>query len=154
MTRRGTLFESLLVATAGCGPRDFPRVALSGHVTYKGAPLSKASISFIPDIDKEGLGASGIISGGRYSIPAESGPIAGQLHVVIQDARTEGERKAPNAAPPSFPARYAEMNELHVTIPPGTKAYSFDFKLTDEGDAPRPGSEKLQPVLKNSKAVD
>ncbi len=62
-------------------------MALSGHVTYNGAPVSDASIFFVPDIDKEGLGGNSLVWNGRYSIPAESGPTPGEFHVMIVDSR-------------------------------------------------------------------
>ncbi len=126
-----------LLAIVGCAPGGDPRVAVTGHVTYKGAPVSGASIFFIPDIDKEGYGANALIWNGRYSIPAELGPTAGELNVIIVDARHENPNHVPDAQSPLVPRHFANMGGLRVVIPPRHKSFSYDFELSDEPDTPR-----------------
>jgi hypothetical protein len=135
-----------LIAAAGCAPSSTPRVAVSGHVTYNGAQVSDASIFFIPDIDKEGVGGNAMIWNGRYSIPAESGPSPGEFNVTIVDTRRTNPDYQTSSNAPLLPPRFAEMGELHVTIP-ARRSFSFDFKLSDEPDTARP-------ALKVSGAMD
>ena len=136
MTTTHRLLVASFLATVGCAPKGEPRVAVSGRVTYHGQPVSGAAIVFLPDIDKEGLGANGAVTNGHYAIPAESGPSAGEFSVLIMDGRPDAEKEKSPKSP--VPARYREVSELHVTIP-RNKSISFDFDLIDEPDTPVPG---------------
>jgi hypothetical protein len=130
------ILASSLMALVGCAPPIIPRVAVSGHVTYNGAPVSDASIFFVPDIDKDGLGGNSLIWNGRYSIPAESGPTSGEFHVMIVDSRRTNPQSKARSNSPLLPLKFADMGELHVTIP-ARKSFSYDFELSDEPDTPR-----------------
>ncbi len=69
----------------GCGA-DNPRgrKALSGHVTLDGDPLDQGNIEFHP-LFEGGLQSGGQITGGKYSIPAHEGVLAGKYRVAIED---------------------------------------------------------------------
>jgi hypothetical protein len=128
------LAASLMIL--GCAPAGDPRVAMTGHVTYNGAPVSDASIFFIPDIDKEGYGANALIWNGRYSLPAELGPSPGELNVVIVDTRYDNPSLAASPKTPLLPRHFANMGGLRVVVP-RRKSFSYDFELSDEPDTPR-----------------
>jgi hypothetical protein len=66
----------LLLVAAGCGSG---RSTVKGKVTYKGAPVDGASITFVPESGK-GPGASGAIADGAYTI--EKVPV-GKMKITI-----------------------------------------------------------------------
>jgi hypothetical protein len=78
-----------LSGLAGCsGSSDGPaRVAVDGQVTYRGEPVSKGSILFIPIEDTRGPRVGTAIEQGRYRIPRHRGPVVGLLRVEIRAER-------------------------------------------------------------------
>ena len=66
-----TTFLALLAAvgSSGCGDDTglAKRYAVSGKVNYKGQPVEKGTISFIPE-NPEGRPAAGQIENGRYAL--------------------------------------------------------------------------------------
>jgi len=86
------IFLPLLVGSGfllvlGCSSDDGvgKRYAVSGKVTYKGAPVEKGNINFVTE--KEGRGASGRIENGSYSlttlIPGD-GVMPGTYRVTVE----------------------------------------------------------------------
>jgi hypothetical protein len=88
-----SLLGPALLLVLGCGGDDLgTRYAVSGKVTYKGAPVAKGTISFVPD-DKEGRGATGQIENGYYSLTTQTpgdGAFPGKYTVTV-DTRDVGE---------------------------------------------------------------
>lgn len=88
-SRCGTLLTltvaGLLMSLTGCGgPSHGDRVPLNGTVTVKGVPLDvNATIYFNPPAGQSGIGSSGQVSGGKFSISEESGATPGQTLEVI-----------------------------------------------------------------------
>ncbi len=75
---------SLLTLTGCGGPSHGDRIPLNGTVTLQGVPLDvNATIYFNPPAGQSGIGSSGQVSGGRFSIPEESGATPGQTLEVI-----------------------------------------------------------------------
>jgi hypothetical protein len=70
----------------GCSSDELgKRYAVSGKVTYNGAPVQKGKIAFAPD-DKEGRGATGQIENGMYSLTTHSpgdGAFPGKYTVTV-----------------------------------------------------------------------
>jgi hypothetical protein len=71
-----------------CGTDDGlgKRFPVSGKVTYNGSPLEKGSISFIPEDAKSGVGATGAIANGLYTLATgggNDGARAGKYKVTI-----------------------------------------------------------------------
>lgn len=80
---------SLIVMSLGCGDDGgiATRYPVSGKVTYKGAPIKKASINFIPN-DPEGRPAGGKIEDGQYvltTVDSNDGAIPGKYKVTVDD---------------------------------------------------------------------
>ena len=75
-----------VLCLSGCGaPEPGPeRVPVFGTVERAGAPLSNASISFLPQEGHSGPAASTGIDGGQYRFTAANGPVAGPHRVVIR----------------------------------------------------------------------
>jgi hypothetical protein len=64
-----------------------PRYPVSGMVTYKGQPLEKGTINFLPDDAAQGRGATGEISNGKYRLSTTEtqgdGALPGSYKVTI-----------------------------------------------------------------------
>src|SRR5688572_29821884 len=76
---------ALAVLATGCGPG--PGVAVSGAVTYQGKPVEDGMIQFIPSAETQGPTAGAEIKDGKYSIPAQSGPVPGSYRVEVSSYR-------------------------------------------------------------------
>jgi hypothetical protein len=82
-----------IAAEIGCGDSSgLPRrYAVSGTVTYKGEPLVKGTISFVP-VDANGRAAGGTISKGQYSLTtqdADDGALPGKYKVAVVSNETD-----------------------------------------------------------------
>jgi hypothetical protein len=93
-------FAALVVigscAVAGCADDGIgKRYPVSGTVTYKGEPVEKAKISFVPK-DPNGRGATGTVENGSYTlttVDTNDGALAGEYRVTV-DAREIDEAQA------------------------------------------------------------
>jgi hypothetical protein len=79
-----------LVYVAGCGNDDGlgKRYPVSGKVTYKGQPVAKAKISFVP-VGKDGHGAYGDVENGSFTLSTLApgdGVLPGE-YIVLVDTR-------------------------------------------------------------------
>ena len=84
---------AFLCFAAGCGDSYAPpRAAVSGKITLDGKPLSQGTISFVPLA--EGVAASGEITNGQFSIPAEKGPSPGNCRIEVLSFQETGEKVA------------------------------------------------------------
>lgn len=72
-----------LVAVVGCGSGEIPRYHISGTVTYKGKPLSKGTITFVPTEQSVQPGFANIIAGKYDTAQDGVGHIAGPQTVTI-----------------------------------------------------------------------
>ncbi len=82
-----TAVAAALLTSGGCGPKGPARYALSGKVTYHGAPVPWGCITFLPDGTKGNSGPATLapIVNGAYQTKAGEGTIGGP-HVVLIDA--------------------------------------------------------------------
>jgi hypothetical protein len=89
MRRCATLIVIGSFAVAGCADDGLgKRYPVSGTVTYKGEPVEKAMINFVPK-DSNGRGASGTVENGTYTLTTvnpNDGALAGEYRVTV-DAR-------------------------------------------------------------------
>jgi hypothetical protein len=118
-----------LVACPGCGPRS-DRLAISGEVTFDGAPLDGGSIRFT-SVGSEKVFASGaLIEDGEYYIPQEKGLPPGTYHLEISAPDTTAPPVMARATPggPGVPVAVER-------IPPDFNINSkHQVKVTQDGD--------------------
>ena len=85
----------LLSVGGGCGGQAYPgppRAAVSGKVTFDGAPIGIGSITFLP---KSGNGpvSGGPINDGAFNLTEEFGPTIGEQTVQFQWRKSTGKKK-------------------------------------------------------------
>lgn len=114
---------SILIAVAsvvsagsivGCGGGDgLERVAVSGSVTIAGEPVPNGVVRFRPVGETQGPMANTMITNGRYGIPQDQGPVAGNYEVRVQAYEDPG--AAGNSSASSSPA--APSDKLKQKLP-------------------------------------
>lgn len=98
----------------GCGGGDsLERVAVSGSVTIAGEPVPNGVVRFRPVGETQGPMANTMITNGRYEIPQDQGPVAGNYEVRVQ--AYEDPRAAGNATASSSPA--VPSDKLNQKLP-------------------------------------
>jgi hypothetical protein len=142
-----------LFLTLGCGddtglPQRYP---VYGTVTYKGEPVAKGQITFLPK-KPDGRAANGFIQDGRYTLTTATdgdGALPGEYGVQItakeadqskiaETIRKEGggarqidvgraAAKAKNLVPPKY--QLPETSKLEAVVK--EQSNKFDFDLTD-----------------------
>jgi hypothetical protein len=143
---RVTRFRSICVLLViciinGCGERPPKRAVVSGSVTYLGKPVEFGDIVFQPTSAAGKWFAQGKILGGKYSLDAAHGPLAGKNHVQIRGYKMTGRKrldiagKSLSEAPkmidelvPFIPEKFNEASELTVEIKSGDND-NVDFSL-------------------------
>jgi hypothetical protein len=148
-----------LLIVAACSDDGLGRrYSVSGTVKYKGAPVQKGTISFVP-VEKEGRGASGRIEDGAYSLTTHTpgdGALPGKYKVVVdtreidetalkaaadkfaKDKKIEGLKVVPQhlqaqfseKAKPVTPLKYltAQSSDMEVTVPDHSVTIDIDLK--------------------------
>ncbi|NOY29739.1 MAG: hypothetical protein GXP28_06050 [Planctomycetes bacterium] len=112
-----------LLLLAGCGSSS-DRAALAGAVTFDGAPLSKGSITFLPQLGTRGPAAGGSIEQGRFEIDREGGTFVGTFAVQITATRKTGRKvktligTVVDGEEQYVPARYNRQSELTAEVTP------------------------------------
>jgi hypothetical protein len=152
-----------LLAVLGCSGDDGlgTRYSVSGTVKYKGTPVPKARISFVP-AGKDGgsQGASGEIENGSYSLSTLSpgdGALPGEYRVTVSAREVdeaklksdsealaakhgmgkmammppELQAKANKEAKSSLPKKYESPDTSGLTAKVKEQSNTFDFELTD-----------------------
>jgi len=150
------LLFSTCFMVVGCSSGDGldKRYKVSGKVTYKGAPVAKGTISFMP-VKPDGRGASGQIVDGSYQMTtqeANDGAFPGEYTVTI-DALTadlsaaEAEAKKKGAtsvalpqdmvakayknAKNAVPAKYSQAASSGLKADVKQQSNTINFDLTD-----------------------
>jgi hypothetical protein len=121
---------SVVVLAAGCGRS--PTVPMAGQITLDGAALPTGTIVLTTLDGTPGPSVGCGIVDGRYSIPADRGPLRGvKYHVEIRSID-------PNSASmkdpiPIFrdrvPAAYNSKSQLELAIPNDSTGVEKDFQL-------------------------
>lgn len=100
-----TAVISTVITTAGCGGGgDLPRVAVSGSVTVDGQPVPNGVVRFAPSSGTEGPMANCMITDGRYRIPSDEGPVAGNYEVRVHAYNDPNSRPAKPTQREAVPA--------------------------------------------------
>jgi hypothetical protein len=128
----------LCVCAAAAGPagcdRGPKRYAVSGEVRWRGRPLDRGAITFLPEDPALGASGGALIKDGRYSIPARGGLLPGRYKVLVTSA-DPGKAADPDAPPgPSGPLpkdrvqpRYNAQTVLTAELTAeGPKTFDFD----------------------------
>ena len=128
----------------GCGRADHgpERVVVSGTVTYNGQPVAQGRIRFVPDEQSPVPPAGAPISNGQFRADTRGGVPVGTFRVQIEAVRELEAPSEPGTADlPQFamgpgvqqyiPAKYNARTTLELTIPPGSRAITKTFDLTD-----------------------
>ncbi len=127
----------VLAGAAGCGGGDpLQRQAVSGTVTFKGQPLDKGTITFLPaDSQSKAQPGGATITNGQFSLPAAQGLAPGKYRVQISSPVGGAEAK-PDEAPGDssklaeerIPASWNTESKHEITVEKGG-ANKFDFKI-------------------------
>lgn len=139
----------------GCGEAgdDLPRQAVSGAVTFAGAPLKAGMIQFMPTEVGQAVPGGAAITDGRYALTTTDGLVPGSYQVAVTSASAQATAPAADSMPgdplpppkEAIPSIYNSRTTLTATV---TKdgPNTFDFTLEAKADAPsnaatRPGSK-------------
>jgi hypothetical protein len=144
----------LFLTVAGCGSDDGlgRRYSVSGTVKYKGEPLAKGQINFLPQ-DGKGRGASGLIEDGYYALSTNGdrdGALPGKYSVTIlakeldltkAEARSKklgtgiplpsDVAKANRTAKNLVPVKYSSPDTSKLTAEVKEQSDSIPFELSD-----------------------
>ncbi len=126
---------SCVLLSMGCGGGSDGRMAVSGSIQFKGAPLDQGSIEFHPQGEGERATFAGApITNGKYTIPASQGLLPGKYLVFItsSDAKTKVEAAPGESGPLAkerIPARYNTSSKEFVEVKAGaTNTFDYDIK--------------------------
>jgi hypothetical protein len=130
----------VLLSITGCGSDDGlgKRYSVSGTVKYKGDPLAKGQINFLPQ-DGKGRGASGPIDNGNYTLSTNGdrdGALPGKYSVTILAkeldlTKAEARSKKLGTAIP-LPSDVAKANRTAKNLVPVKYSSPDTSKLTAE----------------------
>jgi len=93
---------------SGCTGGSAGRHAITGTVNLDGSPLEKGNVSFQP-LENGRTSSGAIISGGKFSIPADKGLPVGKYRVEVHAAAPGTPAPDPNALPGSGPPPPKEL---------------------------------------------
>lgn len=106
-------------------------------MAYEGVPVAAGSIRFFPSGGTPGIGGSGRIVDGRYTIPPGRGLAAGTYVVAISAARPTGRTVRPEPGHEAdgpiveteqyIPERFNTSSELRVELEPGENRRDFNM---------------------------
>ncbi len=142
------------VVILGCGDDSGleARYKVGGKVTYKGEPVAKGTIAFVPADAAKGRAASGTIENGSYSLTTATngdGALPGDYKVTVTSTdlnvadvakKTGGllhqgeaeHKKAIKEAKSSIPTRYNLPDTSKLTAKVEARSNTIDFPLKDD----------------------
>lgn len=126
----------MLLVCVGCG-QETNRLAVSGSVSWHGRALERGSIVFVPHAGHRGPKVGAEIVNGRYEIPAEQGPTAGDYRVEVRadtgeyphaptDKRRTAKPTKPNLV---IPAEYNDRSQLTAVVTRQRRGFDFALPL-------------------------
>ncbi len=124
MSRLILMLALLLTAPSLSGCANDPRQAVEGTVTLDGQPLPSGTLTFRPAPGTTSPSAGAEIESGRFVLPREKGPFAGEFLVEITAWRETGRSYVdPDMGAEPIPVgeqylpdRYNAQTELTATI--------------------------------------
>ena len=123
------LLPAALVAFCGCGSADSGRVPVRGTVSYQDEPVARGSISLRPVRGTSGPAAGTDITGGKFEIPADTGPGTGSYTARITIVWPDD---SPPAGPLDRGPRNVQTVEVPVEIEADREEYEFHLPLAAE----------------------
>jgi hypothetical protein len=127
--RSAALLGLILAAmcTAGCG-KSSGKVSIHGHVSYRGAPLESAALTFLP---VKGRAESATVSNGEYSVELMPGDYTAVVSIGVN--LPTGYKEGDPIPPPKIvlPETYTSQakSSLKATVAAGKNApVDFDLK--------------------------
>lgn len=126
----------LIAASVGCGssgPKNYP---VSGTVTFDGKPVDGATVMFIPQSGRPGMGVTD--ASGKYTIATSGQPGAptGSYEVTISKAAGTG---AGGSATMEIPADPENVSAEQMTKLQADMSSKMREMATKKASAPKPG---------------
>lgn len=141
----------LIVSMAGCGDGGPSVYPVTGTVTYNGAPVENAQVTFIPEAGAPGIGQTD--AAGKYTISTrgKNGAVLGANKVTVTKISTAASTMPANPTPEDMMKAAQEANApttkseqmlpnkygtafssgLTAEVTTDESANVFDFELTD-----------------------
>ena len=122
-----------VVGATGCGGKE--RAAVSGAVSFDGAPVDNGNITFVPVDGPANQSVGESIKNGKYAIAADHGPSPGKYQVQITwDRVTGGKTTDPdlksNDTKQVLPDKFNKATTLAADIKAGDN--TVDFPLSSK----------------------
>jgi hypothetical protein len=133
------LIALALLAGCGSGPT---RAQVSGSASYGGKPIETGTIELLPVDGTKGPATGGAISGGRWEIARDKGPLVGGTYLVrITGTKKTGKTVAPPRGLPGqqpaeevvnyIPAAYNTDSTLKIRVSERSADNQFQFDLKE-----------------------
>lgn len=126
-----------ILALSGCGS-DSGLAIVSGTVSYRGEPVERGLIRFIPILETKGPASGAVIENGTYEARARGGIPLGTYRVEIQGMRPTGGPRPkglqgldsiPEPMEQYLPKKYNTNSEFTLTIESsGPMTRNFDLE--------------------------
>jgi hypothetical protein len=123
----------LALPWVGCADPAGGREAVSGDITFKGAPLDRGTIQFIPEAGQDTTSGC-LISAGKYAVAKKDGLKPGKYKVIISsgDPQVRAPEELPGAPVPvakeRIPKDYNTQSQQVIEVKAGG-ANKFDFNI-------------------------
>lgn len=127
-------FLVCLLGLFGCGDKSqVRRAAVEGSVTFDNEPVEQGVILFVPDVGVVGPPVQVMITKGKYTAPAATGPTVGRNSVQITANRKTGKERLVQGVQAEevvqfIPDKYNTETTLQATIVPGENSIDFDLQ--------------------------
>lgn len=134
MLRRIVAWTTVFLTISGCAEDDSPRFAIEGVVTLDGAALPSGEVRLRPL--QSGPSTAGNITNGKFRIPRNQGPMAGEYRVEIVAYRSTGRQEEVPEAPGTWedimeqyvPERYNTHSELSIVVSHSTREFHLELQ--------------------------
>jgi len=129
---RLTLFLAIPFGVAGCSSETIPTVPAEGSVTYKGKPLEKGQVQFLP---VDGPAAVGSVDNGKFvlgTLEAGNGAPPGHYRVTVMSYQEVKNRFGETSSKSVIPNKYANPDSSGIVVDvPKEGNKSIEIKLVD-----------------------
>jgi len=129
---RLTVLLVIPFGVAGCNSESIPTVPASGSVTYKGKPLEKGQVQFLP---VDGPAAVGSVENGKFALGtngiAEGAP-PGHYRVTVFSYQEVKNRFGETASKSVIPTKYTNPDSSGLVVDlPKEGNTAIELKLVD-----------------------